>query len=990
MRWRLMSPSNFSILVQAIQNVSQNHEFRNRWVCQSSLMKAMTGKFVFHTEVNARTFSRAFSKISPSCDNLSLKNAVGYFRAKKGQERFIFFQEKYHQPPILPNFLKDKEKKEWDQIVRIDNEKLLLFLENIKKEQERSERPKKRKKIDDIQLSLDIKNQLKNATNNVSIGISYWDSLNAKNLFNPLATETVLKCLMRRDRQLLSSTTDDKDLFDQTHDNSELGSLTVKARKIIRLKCMYLRKAYEIAIQHMNQKTWGECCTLAVAELKDVGIDYITQGRTIQNWNMEYRKTELFEIPNAKMNREPKLFSLFPEAKEELLEYCNTQAAAGALNSEIVASEIRNHTIQNCYKKLVDALETNESIPTIEEFKSMVDLKNVTVSTSWRWLQSYGFTYSDQKKCYFTDGHEREDVVKDRNNRFLLNYFRYELRSMRWIQITETLAKEIENETPSFPKDCFYEYDDESCGIMREYHIDTNNILENYVPAADKKYGGSKSVRNLGKALMIIGQDESTYHQYIFSKKQWKTPSGAEPLLPKSVGEMYMVSGFQSRTFGLGNKQNLTEETIERINEKRKNKLYESKIDATILNGSDKKNDLSDDPTLRFFRAGANYDGYWVSPHIKLQTEDVCDVLVHLYPEFDFVFLFDQSSGHTKKRSDALNAEKMNVSFGGKNKTRDTTVQEVGTYHPTLQVGSVQKMHFVNQDEGPFWLTEQQRQQQKYNQPLGTQTEKEKTKAELLVDVRMSGFDTSKRRYLKKELQEICTARNIPLTLVAGDFIPGWMGQEKGMLQVLFERGYIDITKVKSARSGRYSKLGKKGDFEFGELTAEGKKYALKHIINECSDFLQEKTDLEHLLEEISTDINTFSVLYTPKFHCELAGEGIEYSWGVSKKIYRKKTFQEKRSFESFVRLVKESLDRVTVEMARKFSKKARRYMLGYYHQWKESTLAVSDRFDMEGFDEKPSFVKNESVHKLYKSHRDVSSAASAFISSVMSECIRL
>ena len=111
---------------------------------------------------------------------------------------------------------------------------------------------------------------------------------------------------------------------------------------------------------------------------------------------------------------------------------------------------------------------------------------------------------------------------------------------------------------------------------------------------------------------------------------------------------------------------------------------------------------------------------------------------------------------------------------------------------------------------------------------------------------------------------------------------------------------------------------------------------------------------------------------------------------GCLQKDISKKIFQEKRSFKSFVRLVKELLDRVTVEMARKFLKKARRYMLGYYHQWKESTLAASDRLDVEGFDEKPSFVKNESVHKLYKSHRDVSSAASAFISSVMSECIRL
>lgn len=91
----------------------------------------MTGKFVFHTKVNTCTFLRAFSKLSPSCDNLTLKNGEYSFCARKGQERFICFQEKYHQPPILPNFLTEKE--EWDQIVQIDYEKLILFLENIKK-----------------------------------------------------------------------------------------------------------------------------------------------------------------------------------------------------------------------------------------------------------------------------------------------------------------------------------------------------------------------------------------------------------------------------------------------------------------------------------------------------------------------------------------------------------------------------------------------------------------------------------------------------------------------------------------------------------------------------------------------------------------------------------------------------------------------------------------------------------------------------------------
>jgi hypothetical protein len=35
-----------------------------------------------------------------------------------------------------------------------------------------------------------------------------------------------------------------------------------------------------------------------------------------------------------------------------------------------------------------------------------------------------GYKYDENRRCYYTDGHEREDVVKDRNKRFLVEYFK--------------------------------------------------------------------------------------------------------------------------------------------------------------------------------------------------------------------------------------------------------------------------------------------------------------------------------------------------------------------------------------------------------------------------------------------------------------------------------------------------------------------------------------------------------------------------------------
>ena len=57
---------------------------------------------------------------------------------------------------------------------------------------------------------------------------------------------------------------------------------------------------------------------------------------------------------------------------------------------------------------------------------------------------------------------------------------------------------------------------------MREYHIDSRPILQDYITPGMHQYGGNLSVRkeNEKRPIMLIGQDESTYHQFVFSSKQ--------------------------------------------------------------------------------------------------------------------------------------------------------------------------------------------------------------------------------------------------------------------------------------------------------------------------------------------------------------------------------------------------------------------------------------------------------------------------------------
>ena len=126
----------------------------------------------------------------------------------------------------------------------------------------------------------------------------------------------------------------------------------------------------------------------------------------------------------------------------------------------------------------------------------------------------------------------------------------------------------------------------------------------------------------------------------------------------------------------------------------------------------------------------------------------------------------------------------------------------------------------------------------------------------------------------------LCLKNNIPVKLSSKKVRNGWNGASKGMLQILYERGFIDTELIKSKRSSRYSIAGKKGGIDWltGEIKEECKQYSLTHVLSKCIDFKMEKTDIEKLLEEIGSKLGSkSSILYTPKFNCELVGKGIEY-----------------------------------------------------------------------------------------------------------------
>jgi hypothetical protein len=90
---------------------------------------------------------------------------------------------------------------------------------------------------------------------------------------------------------------------------------------------------------------------------------------------------------------------------------------------------------------------------------------------------------------------------------------------------------------------------------------------------------------------------------------------------------------------------------LKEINARRHGNDYFDVIAATKVNGTSMKPALMMSPFVRLFEFGER-NGYWTGNHMILHTEDCIDCLKTIFESrYDFVFLFDHSSGHAQKKS---------------------------------------------------------------------------------------------------------------------------------------------------------------------------------------------------------------------------------------------------------------------------------------------------------------------------------------------------
>ena len=192
-------------------------------------------------------------------------------------------------------------------------------------------------------------------------------------------------------------------------------------------------------------------------------------------------------------------------------------------------------------------------------------------------------------------------------------------------------------------------------------------------------------------------------------------------------------------------------------------------------------------------------------------------------------------------------------------------------------------MVFLETDDGSFWMSSEERENTRLDKQIQDKVKvRTLRKEELKKLLEEKGLPV---RGTVKDLIKRAEENGISSKVTTAKIIEGWQGKAKGLMQILWERGFIDERNL-----DKYTMNGRQD--VFGVLIPER---LLMYLMGNCEDFEEEESLLQANGHEMGVLVDR-----TPKCHCELAGEGIEYTWGCSKNYYRALKLQDKRGKEKF------------------------------------------------------------------------------------------
>ena len=295
----------------------------------------------------------------------------------------------------------------------------------------------------------------------------------------------------------------------------------------------------------------------------------------------------------------------------------------------------------------------------------------------------------------------------------------------------------------------------------------------------------------------------------------------------------------------------------------------------------------------------------------------------------------------------------------------------------SLKIGDTQHMTFQDNDDVPLIFSKIFEPTREY--PANT-FKPDKYDREMYPwerAIKDKQLQEARKRKAKKNTQaqpqdDTATTEEIPPETdeeAASDLytVRGYVGQSKGILQCLHERGLY-----KNGMSGKLPQQKINERIMRGEPLPDDSLDAAA-VIDGCQDFMNETTILEEIFIE-----KGHILVSSVKCHPEMAGCGIEYSWGKLKLKFRRENakcnLSVRKGGRSTEQKIRDILDE-SLPLARcwKFERKTRDYRRMYLdleEQLKSKTIKKEDI----------NYRALESMMKRQKTHRNIMELDKVFI----------
>ena len=490
------------------------------------------------------------------------------------------------------------------------------------------------------------KNKKKHRTLTDVMMASYFEQKEAHNLFAPKSPldEKVIMALNNQIKVLFEGTNKPDAWWGLINGGDEDNVLMPYQIECIKDHSRFILATLLYARENMGKWhqhwTFKKCCAMAVRDLNRIGLELTTNPKTLQKWHCMFAcNGNKFPGPSSKSDKKPvpcffeddndglEWFCKYADSNLDWLnvdlmhEFCHEKLVNPHIHEYIWAKEKCNNSNNvmvlpvregndddNDNKLQLPEEEIDEDFNQHKvEYLQQFGLKELCVDMVWCWMNDQGYQYSKWKKGYYNDKHEDEPNVLYRID-FIKHYKAYETHAYHWIQVSAAEANELIDAGKVLPKDGYCYMD--SNGIDKvEFHVDSAELFHQRMNNNSHfPFGGNLSVRMPPgtKLLIIFGQDECIFKQYIFRRMHWVGCNGEVPLVPKDEGARLMISAFQSHEFGFS--MELSAKDLAKVNAWHCGQKYKDEDAAETLYGKPEKQDLELTP----FYWSLNMEQIWM------------------------------------------------------------------------------------------------------------------------------------------------------------------------------------------------------------------------------------------------------------------------------------------------------------------------------------------------------------------------------------------